>query len=149
MEPKIRFLCDQKRSYLIRNFVITFYDSSNRSENHIFLTSCTYQKTFIRPYLRPRLMRHQKRKSKTENGIFFSIWIFRSEEKSYQGILCDRILMISDQHFSIYRFRSRPRTEMGGFSNREDSDRKYGAIRYQGVFMAHTQKPRLNTRDTT
>ena len=51
----------------------------------------------IKDGLRPDLMRDRKRRSKTKNGVFRS-GFFDQQKKA---ILCDRILAISVQHFSI------------------------------------------------
>ena len=48
MGPKIRFLCYQKRPFLIRHFLIKFSDSPILLENRDFLTGWGYQKNFIR-----------------------------------------------------------------------------------------------------
>ena len=50
MGPKIRFLrvCYQKRSSLVRDFLIKFSDSPILLENPDFLTGWGYQKNFIR-----------------------------------------------------------------------------------------------------
>ena len=60
-------------------------------------------------FFRPNLMRDRKCRPKTKNGIFRSVFV----DQKKKTILCDRILTISEQHFLIWRFRSRPRTEMG------------------------------------
>ena len=45
--PKIRFLCYQKRPFLIRYFLIKFSDSPILLENHDFLTGWGYQKILL------------------------------------------------------------------------------------------------------
>ena len=47
MGPKIRFLCYQKRPFLIRHFLIKFSNSPILLENPDFLTGCGYQKMLL------------------------------------------------------------------------------------------------------
>ena len=91
-------------------------------------------------------MRDRKRRSKTKNGIYFSIWMFRSEEKKLSYAMGFRGFRAAffDLAFSIatsYR-------NGGDFRSEKIAIEKYCATRYQGVCMAHSQKPRENTRDT-
>ena len=47
MGPKIRFLCYQKRPFLIRHFLIKFSNSPILLENQDFLTGCGCQKMLL------------------------------------------------------------------------------------------------------
>ena len=72
--------------------------------------------------------------------------VYRSEEKSYllRSDLDDFRAAFFDLAFSIatsYR-------NGGDFRSEKMAIEKYCATRYQGVCMAHSQKPRENTRDT-
>ena len=85
-------------------------------------------------------MRDRKRRSKTENGIF------PTEEKGYlmRPDIDDFRAAFFNPAFSIatsYR-------NGGDFRSEKMAIGKYCATRYQGVCMAHSQKPRENTRDT-
>ena len=47
MEPKILFLCYQRRPFLIRHFLIKFSDSPILLENPDFLTGWSYHKILL------------------------------------------------------------------------------------------------------
>ena len=94
---------------------------------------------------------YAKSKTQIENvKRHFSIWMFQSEEKSYLcASLCDRVLTISGQHFSIKRFRSRPRTEMRViFYQRRFRSKNTGRQYFKACAWPTHKKPRENTRDT-
>ena len=88
-------------------------------------------------------MRDRKRRSKTKNGIFRS-GFFYQKKKAMRSDFDDFRAVSFDLAYSIatsYRNGS-------GFRSEKMAIEKYCATRYQGVCMAHSQKPRENTRDT-
>ena len=77
----------------------------------------------------------------------FSIWIFRSEEKSYlmRSDFDDFRAAFFDLAFSI----ATSHRNGGDFRSEKLAIKKYCATRYQGASIAHSQKPTENTRDAT
>ena len=100
-----------------------------------------YDKLKSSVFFYPKARSYARSKTQIENEKrHFSIWIFRSEEKSYlmRSDFGDFRAAFFDLAFSIatsYR-------NGGDFRSEKMAIEKYCAIRYQGVCMIHSQKPR-------